>query len=367
MIELAVPTPPKSPIFPSPARLKLEAMIEAGRQRAQTVLQRVYTELPEDHIINSTDMTFALTETHRPALLIGDDSPALYPLHRNAYGQALTKLGIPRTFADTLIGGEQAHRILLIQILNTLAWTGEGRYLARAVKGELRGLCSDKYRRLSSAPIVEAFAAALQNAGALPYDGICTDVSFSIRAILPKVHTVGADDEVAVGIELCSSDYGARSLQVNLFICRIACKNLAVIERSLRRVHLGSRLEDDISFSDATYQLDTATVASAVSDITSRSLQPERVEELVSVIGRAASVTVPVERLTDWLKKQPMTKTEKEATLSTFNSADLTRLPAGQSFWRMSNAISWIAGTSEDGDRQFDLERIAGRALTEAV
>ena len=46
-----------------------------------------------------------------------------------------------------------------------------------------------------------------------------------------------------------------------------------------------------------------------------------------------------------------------------FESEDVINLPAGKSVWRASNAISWIAGRTEDPDRKLELERIAGEVL----
>jgi hypothetical protein len=36
-------------------------------------------------------------------------------------------------------------------------------------------------------------------------------------------------------------------------------------------------------------------------------------------------------------------------------------------FWRLSNAISWVAGQTDDPERKLDLQKIAGSVLPEAV
>jgi hypothetical protein len=54
-----------------------------------------------------------------------------------------------------------------------------------------------------------------------------------------------------------------------------------------------------------------------------------------------------------------------DAKLATdaFNGPDVEMLPPGQTAWRLSNAISWIAGQTTDGHKRLELERVAALAL----
>jgi hypothetical protein len=56
-------------------------------------------------------------------------------------------------------------------------------------------------------------------------------------------------------------------------------------------------------------------------------------------------------------------KHEVAAAEAAFESDDVVNLPAGSNVWRASNAISWIAGRTEDADRKLELERVAGEVL----
>lgn len=58
-------------------------------------------------------------------------------------------------------------------------------------------------------------------------------------------------------------------------------------------------------------------------------------------------------------------KGELEEVRKAFESDDVINLPAGQSMWRMSNALSWLAGQQlTNPDRQMELQRLAGEVLT---
>jgi len=42
---------------------------------------------------------------------------------------------------------------------------------------------------------------------------------------------------------------------------------------------------------------------------------------------------------------------------------DVELLPAGNTSWRLSNAVSWLAGQVEDGERRLELEKVAGQLV----
>jgi hypothetical protein len=41
-------------------------------------------------------------------------------------------------------------------------------------------------------------------------------------------------------------------------------------------------------------------------------------------------------------------------------------MPAGSTVWRLSNAISWVAGQTKDAERKLDLQKLAGSVLPTA-
>jgi len=46
-----------------------------------------------------------------------------------------------------------------------------------------------------------------------------------------------------------------------------------------------------------------------------------------------------------------------------FSSADVEKLPPGQTSWRFSNAVSWLANEVEDEHRKLELQELAGTLL----
>jgi hypothetical protein len=53
-------------------------------------------------------------------------------------------------------------------------------------------------------------------------------------------------------------------------------------------------------------------------------------------------------------------KQVQKSVVDAFESPDVINLPEGNTAWRASNAISWVARHTEDAEMRLDLERAAG-------
>jgi hypothetical protein len=75
-------------------------------------------------------------------------------------------------------------------------------------------------------------------------------------------------------------------------------------------------------------------------------------------IRHANEQAVDVPSVKESLKKA-LPKSESDAVIEAYNSPDTYNLPAGNTTWRLSNAISWIAGNTEDAERKLVVEQSA--------
>jgi hypothetical protein len=176
---------------------------------------------------------------------------------------------------------------------------------------------------------------------------------------------------VAYGLSFGNSDYGDGALHMSAFLLRVWCMNGAVADEVFRQVHVGGRLADDISFSERTYRLDTMTTVSAVRDFTRSVLDTEKVTAYMTAIRDAAGEELDAKKAIAALRsKNLVTTAEAEAVSTSYNSADIIELPAGQNRWRLSNAISLIGRNRlKDGEerRGIELQELAGRVLAKAA
>jgi hypothetical protein len=60
------------------------------------------------------------------------------------------------------------------------------------------------------------------------------------------------------------------------------------------------------------------------------------------------------------MMRKALLKLESDAVIEAYNSPDTCDLLAGNATWRLLNAISWIAGSTEDAERKLAQMKITG-------
>lgn len=369
------------------ARDVMEKKIEAGRASAGRLLEHVNTHVPEDSIVKAKAFEFAAPMTaeilsggeqaqatrvdtilgsvvQRPGFEVSWQGTGR-GVHRHALQQMASKAGIPGAYlAELAESKDHWQRALAAQILNehfhkTPDMT---KYLVRSTSGQVRGFLSDRYRRLDSRPLLEAFAESCQLVGAVPVDGVVSDTRVALKALLPMVFEPVPGEVMCLGIEWGNSDYGAARHTARAFILRLTCLNGATMEDALAQVHLGARISDDIEFSKRTYDLDTRASISALKDVVRGTLGEGKVNNLLEGIKSANEKSIDWRSMRTKIAKS-LLKSELALIESAFQSEDVINLPAGKTLWRASNAVSWIAGKTEDQNRRLELERLAGEIV----
>ena len=345
------------------ARGKFEAEIERGKTRALAVINQVETQVPQDRIVRGSALKFhaAGGQGIQVEFPNGDERQGF---HRHAIGQAAAKADIPITFIDKLMERGEWGQELVAENLNRIYHHADGsRYLTRSVKGEVRGFLSDSYRRMDSRPILESFLLGVQQYDAVPVDGFALETKVAVKVVLPHVFEPVDHEVMIFGAAFENSDFGNGAISVRSFVERLWCTNRAISTEDLRKIHLGARLGEDLQLSQRTYDLDTATMASAVQDIVQYTLAPPNVNKYLDTIRQANEQKIEPRQVMAFLKKN-LRKAEAENVIEAFNSPDVEMLPPGNSKWRLSNAISWIANSKiEDEERKLEVMKVAGAVL----
>ena len=193
---------------------KLESLIERGRSRAAYVIDHVMRNQPTDRLVRGDALQFRAADNLPEILITVPDrerEKVDQTLHRNAIYQMAQTTDMPVKFLDSLQAvAESWGRELLAYNLQTVfnRRFQKKRYLLRSLQQEVRGFLSDSYRRIDSRPVVEAFATAVQEKGALPYEGYVTDTKIAIQATMPEVYEPVPGEVVAYGLSLENSDFG---------------------------------------------------------------------------------------------------------------------------------------------------------------
>jgi len=342
---------------------KLNSYIASARDRSGPALARIMGEVPQDQIVRASALAFTPDyDGHTVRYAVGGVERAI---HNNALGQMADKTGIPMAYIRHLQDtGESWAMNLLARTMGDhfAAMPAATRLLTRSVHGETRAVLSDKFRRIDCRPGLDALVKVATERKAIIGDAVATDTRVSVRLILPTVHEIAPGEFVVVGLSWDNSDYGRGAQTLRLFVLRLFCWNGATLETALRSVHLGARLADDVSYSERTYTLDAAATVSAIRDTATALLGDDKVRDTTRLLGAAAAEKIDPKTKIEALRKK-IGKGLADKVSEAYNRPDVEDLPAGNTAWRWSNALSWVAGHSDDAETRIDLERLAGDAL----
>jgi len=348
------------------AETKLGEYIDRGRANTDAVVAQVMNQVPVDRVVRSSAIRFHADEKEPLTILMGDVDAEL--LHHNAVRQVAGRLDIPGAYVDDLNSSPWG-RTLLAENLNTLMVHrhsgGTRNYLTRSVQGEVRGFLSDRYRRMDTRPILDSVIGAVQANGGIISDGHAGDTRVNLKVILPRIIEPYPGEYLVYGLEWSNSDFGCGANELSAFMLRLVCLNGLIASVEMRKVHLGTRLDENIQYTQQTYELDTRATASAMKDLTAHLLSEARVDELSAMLRTANENKIDPRTAVAALRRD-LTKAESVRVGEIFNSPDVVNLPPGQTSWRLSNAISFLAHETESADRRSDLERIAGKVAQAA-
>jgi len=358
-------------------RAKYEALISNGKSQAVETLTRIETERPQDIIASTDALHFRPGEGGDGSAIvldIGRDGSVkrTFKVHRHALGQAVERTGvIGGTTATKLLARNEPWSVGLLSHALNEAYSniGRERVLLRVVNGELRAALSDKFRRLDSGPIFENFIRATGRFGAVPTFGRVMDTRVTLTMTLPHIFDIVPTDPhglVVAGATLANSDFGDGALSLKLFFLRLICLNGMTREDAFRQVHLGRRLSEDYQYSQETYALDTQTSISAMNDLIRGLLDPAKINGELDMIRAASTQEVDVAKLFARLReKGDLTKTEEKQLVGVYNTPDVELLPAGNTVWRASNALSLFAqDASVTPERAMELQALAGGIIS---
>ena len=356
------------------ARAKMTAEIEAGRASAVATVHKIMTEIPTDAIVKASALNFQTREENNSILVsMGQQEPLI--ISDNALQQLCGRADIPMAMYRKLVRNEETEGWgpgLMATIFNEM-YDHQGdhqRYLSRSFDGTLRGWLSTSYRRLDSRPLADSFLGITGKLGLIPVKGYASETKVMIKCLFPTVYEPAENEVICFGVTWENSDYGNGAHSIRVFVLRLWCTNYAIADEGIRQIHLGKRLSEDITFSEATYALDTAASASAITDIVQGSLSADRIQAMCMAVEEAANTEIKepgkyLEKL-----KSTLTKGERELITARYNTPDVQLLPPGNTTWRMSNAISLFAQEVLDVERKMELMKIAGSiipALAEAA
>jgi len=164
------------------ARSRMEEKIATGKASAIALYESVHSAVPVDAIVRGRALQFKSGELPGDAPVTVTVGAGPMTVHKHALEQMADKAGVPARYLGDLVTAKEtwkwdlASNILDEHFHGETAVRGEdlsqNRHLIRAVGGQVRACLSDKFRRLDSRPLLEAFSGACQDLGGRLADNI---------------------------------------------------------------------------------------------------------------------------------------------------------------------------------------------------
>lgn len=349
-------------------RVRLHDNITAARAKSTLALERIEQEIPNDLVIHTSAVEFShrsdeLRVSYKEAGHLPDQR-----IHPWALGQMCEAMGLPRAYLNAILKRDDPEdrywgAELAAKNLEELFKHADGRNLVRSYNNQTRGFLSPRYQRRHPGKLIDMLIQSFRKHGLIAYDAWCSDTKHGVRAVLDRIVEPVPNECLGVGVYYAESPFGNGATELSIFIERMWCTNLAVMEQTLRTVHLGGHLQEDIAWSEKTYQKDTDLVCSKLVDLLESTISENAIRKLEDGVKKANAQKLQGTAFEAFLKKH-LSKEDAAGVLATYRGADVEMLPPGNTVWRASNAISFFGGKVEDEEKKFEIQKIAGKALT---
>jgi len=327
-------------------------------------------ELLNDYVPYFKQLKFGLNDAGKikVAGFNGDNNE----FSRYAFGQMSERLGIPSRYMNILNDeGKLWQRELAVFNLNTHAENVKNeKVLVRLVDEKIRGVLSERYRRLNTALIFQAYLMAAMNKEAVLVDAYSNDDIDFIEVVSPELVHVPLKNAPSLwqifGARLRNSNFGKSALQLQTFTINLRCTNGMVGENMIREVHLGARIPDNIRISESTVRKDTEAIAAIVTDTVDTIYDPSNVENQVKLLQAADLIEIEIPKEIEQLPKMGISSgeiTELEAILMNGKAED--GVEGKPTLLKLAQGMTAVARnrSEKDGERGRELEDIASKML----
>lgn len=345
------------------ARKSMEAMIAKGREQGKRVIHTLSDQVIQDYAMPVHKMRFSFADTDGAFKVKGKETDLA--VTNFARGQILVDAKVPQEYFGRITSNGDWGKKLAAHTLDEIFAHKDPKekMMLRTVEQQIRGYVTPSYQPRDTAMLIETFLGACKEFDAQPYDARVSDSKFTIKMILPMVFEPVKNEPCAFVLDFGESEFGNGATKLRASLLRLGCTNLAIFDNALREVHLGGSKNNQYKWARDTITAMTSALAKQMRDVVRGQFSPERVNEILDVVRRADAEKVDPFKIREFLKLH-CTKDEVKGIHEAFTSADVEMMPAGQTRYRFSNAISFFAQDETiSADRKEELQELAGKVL----
>jgi len=285
-----------------------------------------------------------------------------FALNEHMRGQIATDLSIPKRYFDRMI--DTAPHLAVTNVNHWLKSEPNRRMVRAYREPESNGTAvgrawlSPGYRRLDHVEIAKTLLPEFENLGTPVefHQAAVSDTKLYIRALFPGVEReVKRGDVVRWGVEITNSEVGSGSLGIRGFILRLVCTNGMTAAYTLKKRHVGKRIDEDGILSDDALRADDTAFWLAARDTLKATISETRFDEIVEQL-RSTTEGPEIQRVVEatqvMQKDLGFSDEERNAVVTHLaGGGDLSR-------WGALNAVTAAAKSAPTVDRQVEMEQI---------
>jgi len=301
--------------------------------------------------------------------LAGFDNRPL-PMTRHAHSQVASSTGVPWKYYQRMMEDQPR---LLAENVRTWFESEPKRRLIRTVgtrdrieevNPEVRAFLSDRYLPLDHPRFLATVLEEAGNLGATPTRSFIDPDRLHVELMTERHQQIPnrkRGDVVRQGITIRNSEVGDGSLQIVPFLVRLVCVNGMTGITRYRRTHLGSRNTAGI-LSRETVERQAEAVWSEVRDWTRLALDPERLDEVLVLMGEASKTDAPDDAV---VVAANLADTLALSQLEAYKVFDSYRQEEDFTHFGVTQAVTRVAQEVDSFERAKELEDAGSKLLQE--
>lgn len=282
----------------------------------------------------------------------------------HTHGQIASHLDIPKRHYDAML---KDNPDLLALTVNTLFKRKPAPRLVRTLDGQARAFLSNRYRCIDNYQIASLAIEVLMQSRASIMSCDVTESKLYIKALFPKTEAeVKKGDPVQAGVMITNSEIGMGRMAVQPLVMRLVCLNGMIMQdSSIKRTHLGARMEMDEGGLALEYKQDTEAaldraLALQIRDTMLALSSPEKVMDHVARIQRATTEMIegdPVAAVQVLQRKAGLGDEDRSGILRhLIQGGDLSQ-------WGLCSAVTRYSQDVDDYDKATGLEVLGGQII----
>jgi len=285
-----------------------------------------------------------------------------FGIKEHAHSQLADRLKIPKRYYDRMLIEEPG---LLCENVNTWFESNPEDRFIRTLDRNVRAFMSSSYRPLDNWLVAKAALPTLQGIGNVTIKSCeITDERMYLQVVTAKLRAeVREGDVVQAGMVISNSEVGKGSVRIEPLIYRLLCANGMIRGFSMKKHHVGRRIDSGDSVLADFYKADTQESANEtfllqMRDTISHGFKEDafrqEVEQLKETADRAIAspIGAVVQEVT---KRFGLSDAEGDEVLA--------RIGNDRTQYGLSNAITNLANDQGNYDRGVEMERIGGKII----